>query len=99
MSVNRKSFLSLTCADKYFNQNRSNDTPIKHFLPGNIQDKMDTFDRNYIDFFVKIHTHLKLGDAQTTSIPQTNRKSKFGEKNMLKSIKEKYVKKHLRQNN
>ena len=30
---------------------------MKYLLPGNIQDKMNTFDRNKIDFFVKIYTH------------------------------------------
>ena len=44
MSVNRKHFLSLTFADKYFNQKNPNDSPIKHFLHGNTEDKMNTFD-------------------------------------------------------
>ena len=30
---------------------------MKHFLPGNTQDKMNAFDANKIDFFVKIYTH------------------------------------------
>ena len=30
---------------------------MKHFLPGNTQDKMNAFDGNRIDFFVKIYTH------------------------------------------
>ena len=30
---------------------------MKYLLPGNIQDKMNTFDGNKIDFFVKIYTH------------------------------------------
>ena len=46
MSVNIKSLLNLTFADKYFNQNTPNATPIKYLLPGNIQNKMNTFDKN-----------------------------------------------------
>ena len=30
---------------------------MKHFLPGNIQDKMNAFDESKTDFFVKIYTH------------------------------------------
>ena len=30
---------------------------MKHFLPGNTQDKVNAFDRNKIDFFKKIYTH------------------------------------------
>ena len=36
---------------------------MKHFLTGNNQDKMNAFDTNKIDFFVKIYTHQKLGDV------------------------------------
>ena len=45
---------------------------MKHFLPGNTQDKMNAFDGNKIDFFVKIYTHYKLVDVQPTqfSIPE-----------------------------
>ena len=45
---------------------------MKHFLPGKTQDKMNAFDGNKIDSFVKIYTHKKLKDVQPTqsSIPE-----------------------------
>ena len=42
---------------------------MKHFLPGNTQDETNAFDENKIDFFVKIYTHWKLGDVQSTQSP------------------------------
>ena len=39
---------------------------MKPSLSGNTQDKMDVFDGNKIDFFVKINTHWKLGNFQPT---------------------------------
>ena len=39
---------------------------MKHFLPGNTEDKMTAFDGNKMDFFVKIDIHYKLGDVQPT---------------------------------
>ena len=58
-------FISITFAIQYFNQKTPNDTPINYFLPGNIQDNINTFHRNEIDFFVKIYTRERLGDAQS----------------------------------
>ena len=42
---------------------------MKHFLPGNNQDKMNAFDINKIDFFAKFYTHQKLGGVQPTQSP------------------------------
>ena len=41
-----KAFLSITFTVSYFNQETLNDTPINHFLFGNIQDNINTFDGN-----------------------------------------------------
>ena len=49
-----KSILSLTFEVTYFNQKTPNDTLVKYFLPENTQDKMNAFDGNKFDFFVKI---------------------------------------------
>ena len=42
---------------------------MKHFLPGKTQDKMNAFEGNKIDFFIKIYTHQRLGDVQPTQSP------------------------------
>ena len=43
---------------------------MKHFLSENMmkynENKMNVFDGSKIDFFVKIYTHLKLGNVQPT---------------------------------
>ena len=44
ISVNSKSILSLTFTAEFFNQKTPNDTLMKHFLPGNTQDKMNAID-------------------------------------------------------
>ena len=57
ISVSSKSFLNLTFAVKYFKKKTPNDILMKHFFLGNTQDKMNAFDGNKTDFFVKIYTH------------------------------------------
>ena len=61
----RQRFLSVTFAVQYFNQKTLNDTLISHFLPGNIQDNINTFDRNKIYFFVKLYNHERPGDIKS----------------------------------
>ena len=78
--MNSKSIISLTFAVKYFNQKTPNDTLIKHFIPGNTQDKMNAFDGNKIDFFVKIYTHEKLGHVQATQTPIPEEGATLGRK-------------------
>ena len=79
-SVSSKSIASLTFAVKYLNQKTPNDTLIKHFIPGNTQGKMNAFDGNKIDFFVKIYTHLKVGDVQPTQSPIPEERTTLGRK-------------------
>ena len=55
--MSSKIILSPTFPVKYFNQKTPNDTLMKYFLPGNTQDKINAFDGNKIDFFVKLCTH------------------------------------------
>ena len=40
----RKAFLCKTFAAQYLSQKTRNDTLITHFLPGNIQDNVNTFE-------------------------------------------------------
>ena len=65
--MTRKRFLSPTFDVQYFNQKTPSDPPISHFLHGNIQDNINTFDGNKIYFFVKLCTNERRGDFQ--SIP------------------------------
>ena len=84
--IHRKHFLSIAIAVQYFNQKTTNGTPIKYFLPGNIQNNIDTFH----DIFVKFYTHEELGNTQSNPIDHLIEKSRFERKN---------VKRHPKQNN
>ena len=53
---------------------------MKPSLSGNTQDKMDVFDGNKIDFFVKINTHWKLGSFQPTQSPNPDERATLGRK-------------------
>ena len=53
---------------------------MKHFLPGNNQDKMNAFDINKIDFFAKFYTHQKLGGVQPTQSPIPEEGATIGRK-------------------
>ena len=77
--MTRKHFLSITFAVQYLNQKTPNDTPVSHFLPGNIQDNINTFDESKISFFVKP------GDVQKDSVHQSIKRVELGRK-MLKGI-------------
>ena len=46
MLLNHSRRLSLTFAVTHFNQKTPNNTLMKHFLPGNTQDKINAFDGN-----------------------------------------------------
>ena len=61
-------FLNITFAVQYFNQKTSNGTPKSYFLPGNIQDSTNTFDRNWIDLFVKFYTHERPWNVQSNTV-------------------------------
>ena len=84
--IHRKHFLSIAFAVQYFNQKTTNGTPIKYFLPRNIQNNIDTFH----DIFVKFYTHEELGDTKSNPINYLIKKSRFESKN---------VKRHPKQNN
>ena len=49
---------------------------MKHFLPGNTQDKMNAFDGNKIEFFVKTRGY------STNLIPNSRRSSNFKKTNL-----------------
>ena len=81
-------FLRITFAVQYFNQKTSNDTSISHFLSENIQDNINTFDGNSIDFFVKLYTHERPGNVQSNPIHHSIKKSKVGKKNVKRYPKQ-----------
>ena len=89
--MTRKHFLSITFAVLYFNQKTLNDTQIDHFLLGNIQDNINFFDGNYIDFFVKLCKHEIPGNIQSNQIHHSIKKSRVGKKNVRKGIRNRLI--------
>ena len=72
-----------------FNQKSPNDTLLSQFLPGNVQDNINTFDGNNIYCFLKLCNHERPGDAQSNPIHHSIKNSRVGKKN---------VKRHPKQN-
>ena len=63
-----KHFLTTTFAVLYFSQKETNDTPINHVFLGKIQDNINAFHENYIDFFVKLYTHERPGKIHSNPV-------------------------------
>ena len=59
-----------------------------HFRPGNIQDNINTFHGNKIDFFVKLYIHEWPEDAQSNPIHHSVKKSGVGKKNVKRHPKQ-----------
>ena len=64
----------ITFAIQYFSQKTSNNTQLNHFLPGNIQDNINTFNGNQIDFFCKILHPWKIREYPLKLNPSLNKK-------------------------
>ena len=65
-----------------------NYTLTNHFRPGNIQDNINTFHGNKIDFFVKLYIHEWPEDAQSNPIHHSVKKSGVGKKNVKRHPKQ-----------